>query len=717
MSGALRELAERVGIIPEYRDQTGHEMRVTRDDTRRALLDAMGFDVSSEDAIRASLDALDDEEWRTLIDPVRVVEVGSRAARSLEVRAPGARTSSGPWRLEIVAEHGESYVAEGPWRGDSTITLELPELPLGYHTLRISLTAGGDEWVNEQTLIIVPSRCVTPDELLGGGSAFSIITNLYTLRSATNWGVGDLSDLSQLAAWSGSIGADFLGVSPLHTLLNRGDQISPYSPVTRLFRNPLYIDPSRVPELAASDDVRARLESPEFCAELEALRETSDVRYAPVMAVKGLVLDALHRVFVERVLPSGDARAVAYDDYVRANDPSLSRFALWMALAERHGTNWHTWPAELRDFESDAVRAAESRVAERVGFHRWLQFEVDRQLGEAAGSARDAGMRIGLYQDLAIGTSHTGADTWAFPELFVMRASIGAPPDSYSATGQNWGLPPIDPRRLRRDAYRYFIAVIRNAFRNAGALRIDHVMGLLRLYWVPAGAAPARGAYVRYPFEDLLGILALESQRHRCLVIGEDLGTVPDEVRVALAAHDVLSYRVLLFERGAEGRFKPPIAYPEAAVATASTHDLPTLAGWWAGHDIAVRAEHGHLGANADVDAAMAQRIRDRGQLLAALATEELLPAGTPLDPSAVPTLTPPLAQALHAFLARSPCALFVAQPEDVFGVVEQANLPGTTTEHPNWRRKLPVTLDDMETDGRLQSLAARIARERATPK
>ena len=234
---------------------------------------------------------------------------------------------------------------------------------------------------------------------------------------------------------------------------------------------------------------------------------------------------------------------------------------------------------------------------------------------------------------------------------------------------------------------------------------------------MPSGATAAHGAYVRYPLDDLLGLLALESERHRCLVIGEDLGTVPDEVRDALAANDVLSYRVLLFERDAEGDFKPPAQYPEAALATASTHDLPTLAGWWQGHDIALRARHGHLGPGADVTGQLAERIRDRGQLLAALSRDDLLPPGTPLDPHAVPTLTPALASALQAYLARTPCALFIVQPEDVFGVVEQANLPGTVTEHPNWRRKLPVPVEQFATDGRLDALASRIAVERSSLK
>jgi len=343
-----------------------------------------------------------------------------------------------------------------------------------------------------------------------------------------------------------------------------------------------------------------------------------------------------------------------------------------------------------------------------------LQWQTELQRATVAQSARRSGLAIGLYTDLAVSIDRGGAEAWAEQHLYAIGASVGAPPDIFNVKGQDWGLPPMIPQCLRESGYAPFIATLRANMRNAGALRIDHVMGLLRLYWVPSGATPAAGAYVRYPLDDLLGLLALESERHRCLVIGEDLGTVPDEVRAALERNDVLSYRVLLFERDAAGNFNAPSQYPEAALATASTHDLPTLAGWWEGHDIALRAAHGHLGPQADLAAQMAERVRDRGQLLGALARAGLLPDATPLDPHAVPTLTPALAIALQLFLARTPSTLLVVQPEDVFGVREQANLPGTVTEHPNWRRKLPVPLEEVAPDGRLHALAAHIASERA---
>ena len=498
------------------------------------------------------------------------------------------------------------------------VTFTLPaELPIGYHRVRIELASDAGDWCDEQTLIIVPSRCWSPDDVLGNASAFGLIANLYTIRSETNWGIGDFSDLARLAEWGGGAGADFVGMNPLHALLNRGNDVSPYSPVSRLFRNPIYIDVMRVPELCDATALAERMTSAEFAAELDALRETASVRYEQVMGVKGLALDALHHVFLARVRGSGDDRDRAYDAYVAANDPALTRFATWMAIAESGpGYDWRKWPSEFRHPDSSEVRHFARDHASRVDFHRWSQFELDRQLGEASADARAAGMRIGLYPDLAIGTSPAGADAWAFPELFVRGVSVGAPPDPYATTGQNWGLPPIAPRALRRDRYQYFINLLRSGFRHAGALRIDHVLGLFRLFWIPDGFSGADGAYMRYPADDLLGIIALESVRHRALVVGEDLGTVPPEVPPALARWGVLSSKVLYFERDHHGGFKAGTSYPPLSLATANTHDMPALSGFWNGRDIDVRRQVGLIASDEAADAAHAERAAERDALL-----------------------------------------------------------------------------------------------------
>jgi 4-alpha-glucanotransferase len=490
-------------------------------------------------------------------------------------------------------------------------------------------------------------------------------------------------------------------VNPLHALLNRGSDVSPYSPVSRLFRNPIYIDVTAVPELELAPEVAERIRSTEMKSQLDALRASPSVKYEQVMGVKGLALDALHRVFTERVQGSGDVRDRAYREFVARRGEPLTRFATWMAIAEQNagGADWRKWPAELREHDSDAVRRFADQHAQRVAYHQWLQFEADRQLEIAATRAADAGMRIGLYQDLAIGTSPAGADTWAFPELFVQGASIGAPPDPYSATGQNWGLPPLDPRAMRSNRYQYFTDLVRSGFRHAGALRIDHVMGLFRLFWIPQGKTGVDGAYVRYPADDLLGIVALESARHNALVVGEDLGTVPKDVPQALEKWGVLSSKVLYFERNSRGAFKPAVRYPRLALATANTHDMPTIAGFWEGRDIAVRREVGLIASDGDAEQARVDREGDRAALLRRLRAEKIIPREQAPDTPAE------LRGAVHAFLCRTPSQLVGLSLDDLAGEVEPVNLPGVGPDkYPSWTRKMRLDLatitssDDVRT-------------------
>jgi 4-alpha-glucanotransferase len=514
---SLRALADDIGIIPEYVDQTGRERRKTSDETRVALLAALGIDASTEDRAAEALASRRAHERAELVPPVHVVAEGDAAAAIVRVRAPATSARDATWRLEIITESGGRHSAEGTWRGRS-IEAALPvSLPLGYHDIHIALSAGRREWHARQRRIVVPEGCALPRDVLDGDRAFGIVANLYAVRGRRDWGVGDFGDLGRLAEWAAAQGADFVGVNPLHAVRNRGGDVSPYNPVSRLFKNPIYVDVCAVPELDQAPEVRERIASEELQAELSALRESADVRYAQVMAVKGLALDALHRVFRARAnADPANPRVRAYTAYVTAHEPALTKYAAFMG----------------------------GDSPERADYHRWLQFELDRQLGAAAARARDAGMRIGLYPDLAIGSAGDGADARAYPELFVRGVSVGSPPDPYAATGQNWGFPPINPHALRRSAYAYFVQLLRSGFRHAGALRIDHVMGLFRLFWIPEGDEARNGAYVRYPSSDLLGILALESRRHGALVVGEDLGTVPRDVPPALRKWGVLSSKV-----------------------------------------------------------------------------------------------------------------------------------------------------------------------------
>jgi 4-alpha-glucanotransferase len=662
-STTLRRLAERVGILSEYLDQTGRETRQTSDETRRALLDAMR--VESEDQ-------LDTEDAEHLLAPVQ--------CRSERSEGPG-QGLSGQWEVEIRLESGETLHRHG------RDYLDLGDLPLGYHDVSVS----ADGKTEHQLLIVVPDRCVTPAE-----KSFGLTTNLYTIRSSRNWGIGDFNDLATLASWGGENGADFVGVNPLHTLMNRGTEISPYSPVSRLFRNPIYIDVENVPELSHAPDIHRRINAPELAAELEALRESPSVKYDQVAAVKGIALDALFRVFDEQVHRSGDRRARDYDAFVQRSGETLHRFATWMTIAEREGSDWRRWPAQLQEADSDEVRHFAAAHASRVRFHCWLQFEADRQLAEAARAGSSAGMRIGLYQDLAVGSAPNGADTWAFPDLFARGVNVGAPPDPYAPQGQDWGLPPIDPRALRRGRYRYFIELVRRAFAHSGALRIDHVLGLFRLFWIPQGKSGDHGAYVRYPTEDLLGILALESVRNDAIVVGEDLGTVPPEVAPMLEKWGVLSSKVMFFEREWDGRFKSAASYPSLALATADTHDMAPIAGFWAGRDVEVRRTVGLIDER-EAQEQLNARDNDRNALLDRLAEETTLPRGESHSLAEV-------IGGVHGFMGRAPSVLVGLALDDIALEKEPVNVPGVGPDRfPSWTRKMREPLEQIMSSAETQ--------------
>ncbi|MGE5171436.1 MAG: 4-alpha-glucanotransferase [Rudaea sp.] len=724
-SESLRRLAQAHGIALAYHDIRG-ELRQAPAATLAAVLSAMGVDAGDDARNAQALAQCVRAQWKRRIDPLIVVRTHARPWQ-VRVRLP-AELAARPLTLRLGREMGaETVRAAAPQASGEegvdcdgrrcvAFDLALDEaLPCGYHALEI---VAGDACVARATLAVAPAACYRPPSLRQGRRAWGTAVQLYGVRSARNWGIGDFTDLAGIVERWGAVGADIVGVNPLHALFPHDpEHASPYSPSSRGFVNVLYLDVEAIPEFARCTAAREHVASAAFQSALSALRAAPLVDYAGVARAKLPVLRLLHAQAWADAASSPAGRAFA--EFKRAGGEALHRQALFDALQadfyarDRSAWGWTAWPAAYRDPAAPEVAAFAARHAAHVDFFAWLQWQCARQRAHVAGRAAECGLRIGLYTDLAVSIARGGADAWAAQDVYAMAASAGAPPDEFNHGGQDWGLPPAIPERLRDTGYATFVAMLRTAMQDAGALRIDHVMGLARLYWVPSGARAAEGAYVRYPFDDLLGLLALESERHRCLVIGEDLGTVPDEVRHAMAENDIFSYRVLLFERDATGDFVSPAAYPEPALAIASTHDLPTLAGWWEGADIRLRAAQVQRDDGARVDAALANRVRERGRLLDALAKEGLLPEDTSQDPASVPVLTPGLAAALQVYLARTPSALFVVQPEDVFGMRVQANLPGATTEHPNWRHKFPVALEDQDADERFFTLAARLARER----
>ena len=695
----LAALAERVGILPEYVSHDGRERRITPDATRVALLAAMEMDASTEASAAAALDVLESAERGQLTDPVQVTQTIGGEPLTVPIRVVTEGPASVDWFLELHTEQGEVHRAEGGMMldgGTRTTAMPVPTHPApGYHRVRITVRANGRERTGQQSLIVTPRTCLTSTEKLDDRRLYGIWANLYSARSAKTWGIGDLDHLNDLIAWASEIGAAFVGVNPLHATRNCGPDISPYRPLSRLYRNTTYLDISDFQEFIDYPGGFRRIGSGESVAEFERLRSSSHVDYQRVNRIKQEIFEPFHDEFVQNDRDRDTGRGRAYAEYLRQEGSALTDFATFLVLDEhfrltRGAANWHDWPGEFRDPRSSEVERFRRDHEKEIDFHRFLQFELDRQLAVAAERARSGGMSIGLYQDLAIGTAPDGSDPWAFPGLFVAGASIGAPPDDLGPDGQNWGLPPINPLRLRASGYEYWIRLLRSAFAHAGALRIDHVMGLLRQFWIPAGCSGSAGAYVGFPADDLFGILALESRRQNALVIGEDLGTVPPGFAEMLERWGVLSTQVLYFERDHQGEFLPPGHYSKRAMVTVNTHDLPPLAGWWEGHDLALRRDINQLSNDEQLAAAQAHRSHERDALSRALRREGLLGEGEAVSHA-------DRCAAVHAFIARTPAPLVAVSLDDLAGETEPVNLPGIDpTRYPSWSRRMSMPLEDI---------------------
>ncbi len=684
----LARLASAAGIAGEWWDVAGERHDVSPD-TKRALLEAMGLGAASTDDARARLNEISERGLRGSL-PATIVSGEMQPITVAVTRDASANGSR--HRLRVVREDGaeEDHPVDAAALPGRTITradgrqsarrvVTLPPLPRGVHRLFFD-----DEREHACTLIVAPSRCFTPDELAAGGRRFGLAAQLYSLRRPDDQGIGDFTTLGEAAAATARAGGTILGINPLHALFTVDrDRASPYHPSDRRFVDPIYVDVERVSDLEASREARAVLAANRRA--LATLTARDEVDYVAVWQAKRAVLDACFATFDRR---AGDDPLVAeFEAFVRAGGAALRNFAVFEAIAAAHPRlPWRRWPAALRSPGAPHVGEFAEQHPRDVRFACYLQWQADRQFGAVVDEARDAGLAHGLYRDLAIGAAADGAEAWSCAETLADGVSIGAPPDPFSPTGQVWDLPPAIPHRLTESAYAEFRGLVAANMRHAGALRIDHVMGLSRLFWVPDGGRAVDGAYVAYPLDDLIGVLALESQRGRCIVVGEDLGTVEDGLRERLAAADVLSYRVLWFERDANG-FRAPERYPAKAAACVSTHDLPTIAGWWRGADIDEKASLGLLARDA-AEAARDARAADV-QTLARALQRDAPPGEARIDPAAPFDAT--ITAAVHRYVAAAPSELVLFQADDLAGETSAQNLPGTDRERPNWRRKVSV--------------------------
>jgi len=705
---ALGELADRFGISTQFYDWKGRHTQVG-EQTVIAILAEFGVDASTPERARAAARRVRDDHWRRIVQPCVVLRAGQEGRVDVHVPA-GA-----PVSLRIVGEDGNDHL---PWQVDNwnpdrpidgrmigEATFGIPgNLPLGYHELIVTIGThdadgsaadGGIHTTATSTIIVTPNRVGLPRRM-GASRVWGYAAQLYSVRSHHSWGLGDLTDLADLCTWSASQGAGYLLTNPLHAAEVAGRmEPSPYLPSSRLFVNPIYIRPELIAEYHDLDQYDASL--------IESLRTTTlddDPRALldrdRTWQAKSQALELIHRVDMSA------SRRMAFTAFRVARGRRLEDFATWCLLSELHGSDWHDWPAELHDPHGAAVARVRREHADRIDFHMWLQWIADQQLSTAQSSGTDAGMPVGLICDLAIGVNGSGADAWMLNGLFAREMNVGAPPDPFNQAGQDWGQPPMRPDVLEQMAYAPLREMVSNALRHAGGVRIDHIMGLFRLWWVPKGLGPRQGAYVRYNHEAMVGIVALEAYRAGALVIGEDLGTVEPWVRDHLAARGILGTSIMWFETGPDGWPRQPQQWREHAMSSVTSHDLPPTSSYLRGDHVELRDRLGLLTESVDEERENARR--ERETWLASLRQQGVLEADED-DPEQV-TL------AMHTLLTRTPSKVINATLTDAVGDPRTQNLPGTEDEYPNWRVPLsgpdgePVYLEDLYSSDRVARMA-----------
>jgi 4-alpha-glucanotransferase len=714
----IERLAQLRGMGDAYHNYRG-ELQYFSLETKAAILTAMGCMVDDSNALAAEIAQLESARWRKFL-PVVAISHSARIGFDMNVTA---REFGGTivWRVRL--EDGSrlegavsSAACAEVWRGEvagSWITrrrFELAaDLPPGYHQFEARIAGGA---IDQCLLIVSPPKCFAPPALAAGRRLWGLAVQLYTLRSRNNWGIGDFGDLEMLIRWMASCGAGFIGVNPLHALAPADPaRSSPYSASSRHFLNVLYISVPAVPEFEDCLAARARMGDPEFAHHLDSLRDAPLVDYRGVAGLKFEILALLYQDFRDKHLAMRSERGREFLEFVARRGLPLQMHARFDAL-DRHfratqgsASGWMCWPQEFRDVNGSAAARFALEHREEVDFYAYLQWLAHEQLVRAQALARELGMPIGLYGDYAVGANPSGSETWVDEASYCLGAEIGAPPDPLALKGQGWGIPPPDPAAMQAQRLHGFIQLLRDNMRYYGALRLDHVMSLYRLWWVPAGCAATAGAYVHYPLQQLLTVLSLESARSSCLVVGEDLGVVPDEMRKAMPEFGLYHYKVLLFEK-VSGRFRRPDEFAREALAAATTHDLPTLRSYWEARDIELRRRL-NLFPSVEIEKDIVQqRDHDREMLLTALREQKINPAhpNAPLEP-----YTDELGQALHLYLARSSAALVALQIDDLLGMTDPVNVPGTFAEYPNWQRKVTASIEDMAARADLAERLAQI--------
>jgi 4-alpha-glucanotransferase len=729
VSSLIEQLVEFRGIESNYNDAWGHPATI-EPATKNKLLAAMGYNVGDLEVLANQVQQDSNSEWLSVLNPVHVLRVDQPL--QIVVRLP-IELVADTYTATITTETGEVIEHQfTPIDGQLIDVAHIDEiefqqyiidilgqLPLGYHNL--SLIVDGDELANMR-LIIAPNSCFKPKSLVEGQKVWGLSVQLYCLRSQNNWGVGDFSDLSFLVEKLAKQGAHFVGLNPIHALYPaNADACSPYGPSSRRWLNFIYIDVTALDGYQQAS-TQTLVNQADFQQKLQQARATELVDYKTVTELK---LQALGEVFAyqnSQYLSKNTKLNKAFKAFVEQGGDSLQTLAVYDALQEdlanqdKPSWGWPVFPKNLADFGHPDVKKFSKKHAKRIKFFLWLQWQAALQLEQVNQVAQDNNMLIGLYRDLAVGVSEGSAEIWGNKDLYCTNASVGAPPDILGPLGQNWGLPPMDPDKLYQQQYQPIIELFDANMRATGALRIDHVMALLRLWWVVKGDNAKQGGYVYYPVDDLLAILALESHRHQSLVIGEDLGTVPEEIREKLAENGVYSYRVFFFEQAEDGGFFSPSHYPEQSMSTLTTHDMPTLTGYWHCHDLELGKELGLYPTEEILSSLYTSRHENKQAILDTLHGHQSVNDEVGKDVHQV-GMNKALNFGLQIHMAGGSSELLSLQLEDWLEMDKPVNIPGTFNEYPNWRRKLTRELQDIFDDQSLQNLAANLteARQRAS--
>ncbi|WP_333654862.1 4-alpha-glucanotransferase [Dissulfurispira sp.] len=682
----INELADICGIIPEYWDIFGNK-HITPIETKKAILKAMKLDIDSDESIKNEIYAQKARPWNRFAEHVKVISASDQPFK-ISIHVPVEEREedrvSISWSIrdeegkkdEFTLSGNELTISDQRWMyGRRYIKIDLSDKchrDIGYYSIDITFRIPNMEISDTSRLVITPDSCYMPTELINR-KTWGLSINLYSIRSCQNWGSGDFGDLKKIVKWVSGLKGGFVGINPLHAIPNKKPfGISPYSPITRLYKNFIYLDIESIPEVEELTGLGEEIEN-----QINELRNCELIDYEKVASLKMSVLRNAFEIFYREHYLKDSIRCKDFIRYVSKESDNLESFATHLSLT------------------SDE---------KEILFYKYIQWLIDEQLKEISELAKNLGMPIGLYHDLAIGSIGGGSDAWNYQDVIAEGIDLGAPPDDFNPAGQNWGFPPLVPERLKESGYEFFIQTIRKNMQHFGALRIDHALGMFRQFWIPKGMPASHGAYVKQPTEDLLRIIALESVRNRTVVIAEDLGTIGENVRETLSRFRILSYRLLYFERNyPDPSFTPPERYPEMALCAVTTHDLPTIYGWWIGRDIDLKKRLGIFPDESAWQRNIGERERDKSLLIEALKSQGLIPdAHSPyLD-----EMTPELCLAIYRYLALTPCKLLAVSLDDAIGTLDQQNMPGITDSYPSWMQKTSVTLEQMISDKWFHSIS-----------